>query len=53
VGIQPDIEVAEIDALKTAHLLALKTLINKTKDENWKRELASLIAKMEKEKGKH
>ncbi len=51
VGIQPDIEVAEVDALKTANLLALKALINKTKDENWKRELASLIAKME--KGKH
>lgn len=47
VGIQPDIEVAEVDALKTAHLLALKALINKTNDENWKKELASLIAKME------
>lgn len=50
VGIQPDVEIAEVDALKTAHLLALRALIKKTTDENWKKKLASLIAKMETEK---
>jgi len=50
VGVQPDIEVAEVDALKTAYLLALKTLIKKTTDENWKGRLESLITKMETEK---
>ena len=50
VGIQPDVKVAEVDALKTAYLLALKSLIKKTIDEDWKKQLFSLIAKIETEK---
>ena len=52
VGVQPDVEVAEVDALKTAHLLALKSLIKRTTDEEWKSNLETLIAKMETEKGR-
>jgi C-terminal processing protease CtpA/Prc len=49
VGIRPDIAVDEADALKTAHLLALKSLIKKTAidDDEWKKQLSSLIAKLE------
>jgi C-terminal processing protease CtpA/Prc len=50
VGIQPNIEVVEADALKTAYLLALKSLIKKTTDEEWKRNLKTLVAKIETEK---
>ena len=50
VGVQPDVEVAEVDALKASHLLALKALIKKTTDEDWKEKLASVIAKLEAEK---
>ena len=47
IGIQPDVEVVEADALKTAHLLAFKSLIKKTTDEKWKSNLETLVAKME------
>lgn len=50
VGIQPDVEVNEEGALKTAHLLALKALMNKTADSDWKKSLTSIITKMETEK---
>jgi hypothetical protein len=52
VGVQPDVKVAEADALKTAHLIALKSLIKKTTDAEWKSNLETLIAKMETEKNK-
>lgn len=50
VGVQPDIKVAEHDAPKTAYLLALRTLRNKSTDEDGKKELSSIIAKAETKK---
>jgi hypothetical protein len=43
VGVQPDVKVTEADALKTAHLLALESIIKKTKNEDWKAKLRSFI----------
>jgi hypothetical protein len=47
IGVQPDVEIVEADALETAHLLALKSLIKKTTDEKWKSNLETLVSKME------
>ena len=40
------------DALKTAHLLALKSLIKKTTDAEWKSNLKTLIAKIDTQRHK-
>jgi len=39
VGVAPDVEAAEDKALATAHLLALRGLADKIKDENHKKEI--------------
>lgn len=52
VGVQPDVQISEAEALKTAHLMALKTLIKKSNNKAWKNRLKSLITKLEAESGK-
>jgi uncharacterized protein (TIGR02246 family) len=47
VGVQPDIAVAERDALLTAQRAALKKLLSKTSDEARKKELTSALQAME------
>lgn len=47
VGVKPDVEVPAEKALETAHLLALKNLLEKTADDALKQELRSLIKRME------
>ena len=39
VGVKPDIEIPEEDALDFAHLKAMQVIIDKTSDENYRKEL--------------
>ena len=45
-GIIPDVEVSANDALKQAHILALKELIMKTNNENKKQQLESILKEL-------
>jgi hypothetical protein len=47
VGVRPDIAVSASDALSTAYLLALKSLLKKTTDNDRSDELRTLIQAME------
>jgi hypothetical protein len=47
VGVKPDVEVSAEKALETAHLLALKNLLEKATDDALKQKLRSLIKRME------
>ena len=42
-GVKPDIEVPAEKALDTAHLIALKKLIEKTTDDEYRQQLRALI----------
>ncbi|MBU2650032.1 MAG: S41 family peptidase [Bacteroidetes bacterium] len=48
VGVKPDYLVASEDALNTAYVLALKNIIRKTSDEEYKSELTILLKNVEK-----
>lgn len=43
IGVKPDIEVPAEKALDTAHLIALKKLIEKTTDDEYRQQLGALI----------
>jgi hypothetical protein len=47
VGVKPDIEVPAEKALHTAHLTALKMILEKSTDDDWRNQLTELISKME------
>jgi retinol-binding protein 3 len=47
VGVQPDIAAAAKDALRTAHIAALRSLLSRTTGAERQRELASIISQME------
>lgn len=47
VGVEPDIKIAPIQALHTAHKLALKELVSKTTDPGWKENLTAALAELE------
>ena len=47
VGVKPDVQVPAEDALRTAHLIALRNLLSKTTDDDVREELLSLIKQME------
>lgn len=47
VGVQPDVKVAQADALATAHLLALRKSLEETQDTNWQQRLRRLIRQIE------
>ena len=49
VGVKPDIEVARDDALATAHLLALRKIHERTRDEEWKSQLQRYIRQIERD----
>jgi len=48
-GVKPDVEVPKELALKTAHLMALNKVVEKTKEENLKGALKQLIEQTQKE----
>jgi C-terminal processing protease CtpA/Prc len=48
-GVKPDVEVSKELALKTAHLMALNKVVEKTKEENLKGALKQLIEQTQKE----
>ena len=50
-GVKPDVEVPAYQALKTAHLAALKKLLEKTKDDTMSDEIKDSIEIVEKELG--
>jgi len=48
-GVQPDVETQAPKALKTAHILALRTIIEKTPDQERKQRFAAAVKDLEKE----
>lgn len=48
VGVIPDIKTVSEDALKTAHIMALKKIINKASNEEYKKDLEILLKNLEK-----
>jgi C-terminal processing protease CtpA/Prc len=48
-GVRPDIEAPKAQALKTAHLAALRTLLEATTDERSRGQLKSLIERIERQ----
>ncbi|HEX8265662.1 MAG TPA: S41 family peptidase [Pyrinomonadaceae bacterium] len=49
VGVKPDVDVPAEMALKTAHVAALKQILEKTADESYKADLKKIIETAEKE----
>ncbi len=49
VGVKPDVEAPAAQALKTAHLLALKNILEKTNDTQRANELKSVITAVQRE----
>lgn len=49
VGVKPDIEVPKELALKTAHIIALKQMLDKSTDQNYKANLKKIIEDIQKE----
>lgn len=48
VGVKPDVAVPAADALRTAHIAILKSVLDKEKDAAYRKRLEGLIAKAEK-----
>ena len=48
VGVKPDVAVLAAEALKTAHASALKAILEKEKDPDYRKRLEGILAKVEK-----
>lgn len=48
VGVKPDVAVPAAEALKTAHASALKAILEKEKDPDYRKRLEGILAKVEK-----
>src|ERR1041384_8172053 len=51
VGVKPDVQVAAEDALKVAHLMALRKLSSREGPPPWKNEVKTTLEQLEKEAG--
>ncbi len=49
VGVEPDVAVSRDDALATAHLKALKKILERSTDADWKRQLQGYIRQIERD----